>query len=285
MDATFTHILHGDALKLMEYGYTTQIEQIRSKVNEIEKSNEQTTETINDLVTSISLFMNTNSCEYEHDSQANEKIGDIENAIECIQSEIGRIKTSSFADGEKMIKMNRQMHVLSSKYVDFNTKINHHLLDFNRINTNKINADEIIDNDAKPFMVVRSDAGPEVGSRTVNKYNSCRFVQPFIKSDFTRVIRVEIKGTNIKDLNLFKSDFATEFEQCIGKNMVKRMTITKYRLQDETAKYISCVVEFKVPLNYEYINNHKFPVNWDFLPIYKQQHASRAMTSRASQYT
>lgn len=107
---------------------------------------------------------------------------------------------------------------------------------------------------------------------------SHRFVQPFISSEYTRIIQVEIKDADIKDLDQFKNDFKSKFEQCIGKNMVNEITITKYQLRDETLKHISCADEFNVPLNYEYINSHKFPVNWNFSPIYKQQHASRIMT-------
>lgn len=35
---------------------------------------------------------------------------------------IDRIKSSSIEDGEKVIKINKLIHVLSAKYVDFNKK-------------------------------------------------------------------------------------------------------------------------------------------------------------------
>lgn len=121
MDTRLNYILHGNALMQTEYEYAAQLEQLRNKVNKIEESNEQVAETVNDLVTSISCFMSTDSKEHQQSTDT-EKIIDIENAVECIQHEIDRIKTSSIEDGEKVIKMNKQIHVLSAKYVDFNIK-------------------------------------------------------------------------------------------------------------------------------------------------------------------
>lgn len=138
----------------MEQEYITQIEMIQRKVIEIEKSIEQAAETVNDLVTSICSFMGTDS---SVNNVTNEKITDIENDLECIEHKINHIKTWSFDDGEKIAKMNRQMHVLSSKFVDFDIKINCHLLDFNRNNLNKIEPEKIIDSAAKQFMVTNND--------------------------------------------------------------------------------------------------------------------------------
>lgn len=281
MDATFTHILHGNALLQLEREYIAQIEQLRCKVNEIEKANEQTAETVNDLVTSISTCMNTSPCEY--DAQCSEKIGDIENSIECIQHEINRMKTSSFVDDEKLIKMNKQIHVLSSKYVDFNIKINRHLLDFNRTNLNKIKSNKIIDEDTKAFMIAEESSDMEIdniNSMPLEKLSSFRFGQPIMGTDYTRVVRVNINGANTKNLEKFKVNFKAKFEECIGKNTVKRVSIIKYRMQNDDVNYIGCVVEFEVPLGYSYINNHKFPANWDFSPIHKHNHTKRVMTSR-----
>lgn len=288
MDTRFTHILHGQALMQIEYEYAAQLEQLQNKVNEIEAANKQTAGMVNDLVTSISSFMNTDSCEYQHDTETVEKIGDIENAIECIQHELNGIKTSSFGDGEKIIKMDKQIHVLSAKYVDFNIKVNHHLLDYNRKKLNKIDADKIIDDDTKPFMEVHDDIndnGAENKCVPKNNISSRRFVRPYVRTDYTRIIRVEINNTQIKDLEKFKYEFATEFERYIGKNVVKRITINKYRLHENVVKSISCVVEFMIPLNFDYINNHKFPVNWDFLPMNRQRQANEVMTSWAENTT
>lgn len=287
MDTRLTHILHGEAITQLEYEYATQLERLQCKVNEIEKSNEQAADTVNDLVTSISTFM-ADSTVLHRSVEADEKIVDIENAIKCLEHEIDRMKTASFGDGEKIIKMNKQIHVLSAKYVDFNIKVNRHLLDFNRNTINKIDADKVIDIDAVPFMTTKDCVKSseikidELPSKT--KLSSCRFVQPFMKSDYTRFIRVKVNDTNINNLDQFNRDFTSEFEQCIGKNIVKRVTINKYQLHDGKTKSISCVVEFMIPLNFEYINNFKFPGNWDFSTIFKQQqHLNRSMTSTSPQ--
>lgn len=285
MDTRFAHILHGNALTCFEHEYGAQIERLQSKLNEIEKSNEQTAETVNDLTASISTFMSTDSTTMQSNDEAIEKIDDIENAIKCIEHEIDRMKTSSFDDGEKLMKVNRQIHVLSAKYVDFNTKMNRCLLDFNRMNmSHKINNNEIIDDDAKPYMEMHERGVEEKASSdkpvTNNKLSSGRFVRPYDKYDYKRSVCVEIKCTETIDLNKFKREFENEFERSIGKNIVKQITIRKYRMQEGLVKHIGCVVEFQVPLNLEYINNHKFPANWDFLPMYEQRRNGR-MTSRA----
>lgn len=88
MDTRFAHILHGHALMQMEYEYMAQHERLQNKVYGIEKSNEQAAETINDLVTSISTFMNIDSNGCHHNTETIEKIGDIENAIESMEHEI-----------------------------------------------------------------------------------------------------------------------------------------------------------------------------------------------------
>lgn len=289
MDTRFGYILQGNALKHLGLEYEAHVKRLNDKVIEIEQSNVQTVETVNDLIASISAFMGKDLNEIQRNSGTNDKIGDIENSIECIQHEINRVKTASFADSEKMMKMNKQVHVLTAKYIDFNVKIHRHLLDYNRKNANKIGAREIIDDDAKPYMLLGDDN--DVTERVIVKsavkkpMSTHRFVRPFNDSDYTRCIRVDIKHENIDDLERFKSNFASEFEQCIGKNTVKRILVTKYHLKEGAIDFISCIVEFMIPLNYEYINNHKFPINWDFLPINKQQYASRAMMSSMSQRT
>lgn len=126
-----------------------------------------------------------------------------------------------------------------------------------------------------------NDNGAEIKCVPKNNLSSRRFVRPYVRSDYTRVIRVEINNTQVKDLEKFKYELATEFERYIGKNIVKRITINKYRLHENVAKSISCVVEFMITLNFDYINNHKFPVNWDFLPMNRQRQANGVMTAWA----
>lgn len=81
-----------------------------------------------------------------------DKHDDLKNAVDCLQSEFDRINIISHSNDEKISKMNHQLHVLSAMFVEFNTKINTHLLDFNRRNNKKIEAGQIIDKHTLPFM-------------------------------------------------------------------------------------------------------------------------------------
>lgn len=276
MATKFTNIVSGSAMVFLEHQYDTQLEQLQNRVTEIEQTNKHTEEMVNDLVTSIATFM-------KHDRPVNEplqhdrlddKIGDMENSIECMQHEINRIKTSSHIDEEKTIKMNKQLHILSSKYVDFNTKICRFISDFNRINVNKIHPDKIIDADAKPFMATECTKYDENNRKSKNNVHlaSNRFVKPYDKNEYTRMMRVEIRSFNNDNLDRMKRKFVNLFEASIGNNMVKNATVTRYRLHNNEITSISFAVEFQIPLNYEYIDNIKFPNEWFFFPINKQQH-------------
>lgn len=105
MATRFTNIIRGGAI-MLEIQYNAQLEKLQNKVTEIEQSNKYTEEMVNDLVTSIATFMDNGrpvNTTMQH-GELEDKIGDFENTIECMQHEIDRIKTASHIDDEKMIK-------------------------------------------------------------------------------------------------------------------------------------------------------------------------------------
>lgn len=180
--------------------------------------------------------------------------------------------------------MNRQLHILSSKYIEFNNKISRFITDFNRTAAKrKIYPDDVIDSDAKPFMVTertKPDVNKDMSKRKTDLLSN-RFVKPYDKHEYTRMIRVEIRSTNDGNLDQIKCEFENNFESFIGKRILKKAMVTRYRFQDEKITSISFVVEFQIPLNYEYINNIKFPSEWFFSPMYKQQHNAARFTWQA----
>lgn len=274
MEAQFASILFGAGILQLEEEYGTQIERLQNKVTELEEANKRTEEMTNDLVTSITSFMDSDSNSCTSNPQRNnvfdEKIADIENSIECIQHEVNRLNLSTSGDGEKIIKMNRQLHVLSSKYVGFNTKISHYLNDFNRINIEKLYPDNIIDSDAKPFMIDEEETGDETNSNPTTKRRSDvpmvsnRFTKPYDVNAYARTITIEIRETNIDNLQQHQIELKGQCEMFFGKQMVKNATLTGYQLNGTKITSIRYVLEFEIPLNYQYIDHLKFPTNWFF---------------------
>lgn len=52
---------------------------------------------------------------------------EIRNSFECIQCEIDKINVASMKNEERFIKMNAQLHYLSAKFIDFNTRMIDHI--------------------------------------------------------------------------------------------------------------------------------------------------------------
>lgn len=78
------------------------------------------------------------------------QIDSMQNSIDCLEAEIRKLNQNSVSDGDKLIKMNTQIHVITAKYIDFNVRINKFLHDF-RASNKEINNDKYVDEEAIGF--------------------------------------------------------------------------------------------------------------------------------------
>lgn len=288
MATRFMHILSSTGMIQLKDVYITQLENLQRKVTQIENANKRTEEMVNDMATTIATTMGANANKTVEHQQNNisDKIAATENAIECIQNEMDRLLVSSNQDGEKIIRMNKQIHVLSAKYVDFNIKINKYLNDFNRINIDKLYPKNIIDDDAKPYMPMVESVSSDKTKTSVRgqpvpvKMASRPFTKPYDLHEYARSIVVDIRELNTTDLKHYNHTFKQQFSTYIGKNIVKNTTVTGYRVKNDIITSIRYVVEFEIPLNYQYIDNHKFPTNWFFYHMHTNKYHNKNTTKK-----
>lgn len=95
-----------------------------------------------------------------------------------------------------------------------------------------------------------------------------RFEQPVEKYTYTKQIKVIMRDTHITCLDTFANDFTKQFEAFMGKNTVNNVAILKYTVRDKIIHRMEIYVKFHIPLNHQYMNGFRFPINWSFL----QQH-------------
>lgn len=264
-ERTLSYLLQGSGLKQMETCYKMQINEITSRIEAIETNNTIISEALSKIINiteSIEKRKETqNNCNDIHEK--------FENAIQCHQVEIDKLILYSHTDIEKLRLMNHQIHVLSSKYIEFNKKINNYLIDFNRNkieqNIGKI-SNNIIDKDTLPYMN-RVETQKQVKVTNILssiKLENNRFGQKQNTFNYIRFIKVNIKNAVIHDLNNVTNEFSKIFEHHIGKGTVKNAIINKYHCQQAIIDQIQIVVSLNIPLTYDYIDAFKFPSNWSF---------------------
>lgn len=277
-DEVVNHLFTGSAVSQIEGEFTRQLESVYKKIIEVENSNRLMEDTIGGMATTIATFMSEGKYVDEWSPiQVNGDItDDIENAIECMQHEIDRIKNISFIDGKKMIVMNRQLNVLSAKYVDFNEKIHKHLNEYNRQNTKQVDTHKIIDSDMRPFSTSlhhnnnkSSHNRSEQNKRNYTpnrRENSNHSAKRHNMSAYSKYVKLQINDAIIYDLISFKSEFKNAFESILGVGMVHDLFVNAYRMEQGIISSIDVMIALKSPLNYEYMNNFKYPDNRRFFP-------------------
>lgn len=108
--------------------------------------------------------------------------------------------------------MNKQIHILSAKKINFNIKINNHLLDFNRINMNKIYPNKVIDSETNAFTTNKADNIVKQKSIHKNRIASIkvlrkRFFSRINTHNYTRFVKIELHDTLIYNLDKFENEF------------------------------------------------------------------------------
>ena len=283
LDQTVNYLITGSAVSQFKNNFMSQCELIQHKISEIERSNMLIEDMVCNMAASIESFMSSNertNC-VQLDQVACENIDDLKNDIDCLQHEIDRVKNASIADGEKVVVMNSQLHVLSAKFVDFNEKIHKYLIHSNNHEQNNVKYKDIIDPDTKPFIECNDTSkgahNPNIQLKQQSNHNQRnqfslrrkilhRFAVTYDPHLYSRFIRVVIHDAKIYNLDKFKIEFTEQFESFLGSNLVKSLNIVTYKKQEGVVKSIIITVALKVPLNYSYIDNFMLPANWCFFP-------------------
>lgn len=195
--------------------------------------------------------------------------------LECIGHKLKSMNTIIQSDEESMKKMNNQLHVLSAKFINFNAKINEHLMEFNRKKKQQIEISEIIDGDTLPF-INNIQNSTEVSSTCCFENSAVnRFRGKLDKHYVSNFIAVRVDFVEVTDLKKFESEMKNQIEQQVGTNSVKRVTINNCKINKNAVHQIDVSVEFVSSMNHGVLNDIQFPTNWTFFANEYQHNRSK----------
>lgn len=157
---------HGvNAFKLAStvlYSLTHEFESMRRQIDILTNENTKTKAHIDNLLSQVNEqcvnIMTSNIFNgSEQISDCMDRILNLENDIECLDAETNKINRTIASNDDAISQMNRQLHVITAKYIQFNTRINTFLADFRNSNSHSIadrpfNTEHYVDGDAVNFM-------------------------------------------------------------------------------------------------------------------------------------
>lgn len=235
----FRYSIQNSCIEQLENHYTEQINELGIRISELEKNNFNVAKAI-EVMNSIT-----------------DKTDDIENGIECLEDKVCRLNLSLMKDSETLNKLNEQMHVLSAKFVNFNSKMFEHINECKGLLSGKL--EHITDSDAAAFMVIEKPNF--IASK---RHTTRRFVGSYDRFDYTRSFVVRIRDATIYNVDRSTREFKGLIESIIGQNYIEKIVVIDKRLDGDIVDQIDLNVTLQVPLNYEYIDRFMFPANWDF---------------------
>lgn len=108
----------------MKNVFVSTANEIKLKIKDIERKEKSMEETLNDIIQTIN--QSRSRCVEKNQIIANdigneEEYGSVTNAIECVQQQVNKVNLMVMQDDEKFEKINRQLHVLSAKFVRFSS--------------------------------------------------------------------------------------------------------------------------------------------------------------------
>lgn len=150
--------------------------------------------------------------------------------------------------------MNAQLHHLSAKFIDFNTKIIDH-----------IRKHQVTVSETFPSVQVEfTNENTRSNHFTSHQFADNRFGGNFNRSAYSKYVRVCIREANVSNLNSFIKEFDNCFMSIIVKKAFNRSCIEKYSVTQDSINQLVIVVSFTVPIGYSYLNAFIFPSNWTF---------------------
>lgn len=267
------------------------IEILTSKNNELSEKMDK----INDDLIKLNIATKTTLFQPNYstiEQKINNRINLLEEDIENINISIKNINQMCHKSNEAWPKMNNQLHILSAKYINFNSKINNFMHDFKMKKNTISNDSNIIDEDAMNFIAhnhssnfnnqnhqskqngIIKQTNEPVNISSENIFISDEKQNQSIhgvsnKLNYTQCIKVTMKNTNIFDLHSISHEVYRYFNSTLGMNIVKTVNINKFSMSNNTIDSISVYVSFNDPLSYDFLQKFKFPSNWFFMSTRK----------------
>lgn len=265
-----------------------------SKIKRIERKDESLEETLDVILHAINQPQRLAQLQARDTTNDTDDVTEYDllaNAVECIQQQVNKVNLMVMQDDEKIQKIDRQMHVLSAKFVRFSSQINELILDFNRERNAKIQPSKYIDEDAKNFMVRESSsceqnkssshAVPSKRVHTQSKNtqgsmngdtNICAYGTRSAgrvnlvhnKHAYSKHVKIHIRDANIVNIDTFADELKNDIGDTIGHSVIDKVHINKYTMINGIICEAIVIVVFRVPMGYQYLNEFMFPTNWQF---------------------
>lgn len=273
------------------------IEVLTSKNNEL--SNE--IKKINDELNKVNIANNnvhSQSKLINNESDFGNRITALENGIDDINISIKNVYDMCSKSNDAWPIMNNQLHVLSAKFINFNSKMNEFLFNFKNNDASISKEINIVDEDVIHFTTYNQSSIKSYGQinqskRSKNKIavkesNIVHMKNNFISSDkinqrihgisnkfdYTRCIKIAMQNTNIFDLSMLPNEIHRYFNSTFGGNLTESVNINKFSMSipnnvNNIIDSVSFYVSFKEPLSYDFLCSFKFPSNWFFISTKK----------------
>lgn len=259
--------------------YSKRISDIEAKIKRIDESlcnlNEIAVSNIMNGLSSGSSSQNNIQCAEDCVDRKS-----FTSEIECVNFELQRINTNILSNEENIKKMNLQLHVLSSKFINFNAKINDYFLANNRSNE----ASKIVDSDTLPFLVDEHQKSSLSNSNfCFNNSASNRFRNKFVANHSSNFVVVRVDFASVTNINKFVKEMRNQFENRVGYGTIKQISIINCKVTDNIIHQINLFVYFNCEMNHGQLNDMKFPTNWTFFgDVFKPKRSKRPMKSHRS---
>lgn len=129
---------------------------IFNKIDALNESDQVTRFTIENLVeaTEILATMKISETKITATTDDYNENQFIQNAVECMQIEVNKSNLSMMKNEERIMKMYDQ--ILSAKYIQFNSKINQHILNFNKQHNGTLDRNKLVDPEAMKYVCYES---------------------------------------------------------------------------------------------------------------------------------
>lgn len=276
----------------MKKAFVSTAIELDSKIKQMEHKEKSMEETMSAVLHALDPSNCSTQPRYTKDNISDENEYDtLANAVECIQHQVNKLNLMVMQDDEKFKKIDRQLHVLSAKFVHFSTQINHLILDFNREKNTKIEPGKYIDADAKNFIEHESPTcendGPSnrtetprqarthsdgaqrstLAEKNISTGGVCSAGRAHTIRNiyaFTKHTKIRIRDVNIVDIETFANEVKKEIGNTIGENVIDKVHINKCVMRNGAACEVTVIVAFRVPVSYQYLIEFAFLSNWQF---------------------
>lgn len=260
-------ILQQMGINQVEEQYQHQIEQMQNQIDAIKESITKSTsmndnnkcEDEDECECEFKLFNDDVICQIHRDANQNSgqitttKNSNIGETITFLQEQIDHMCLVNRTNDDEVRKGIQQINLLSSKFTEFDIKLNAHFSKFNHQNTQYIKANNI-------------EAHKNMKNNCFSFQNSAanRFIGKYNRYTHSDTLKVRIEFATVYNENKFVKEFKKKFEQRSGKGSINNITIMHCKRENDVTHQIDVKITFNTSLSYCYLNDIRFPTNWIF---------------------